>query len=194
MEVGLARKTRWDRGKVFPVQTQLEQRSGSDRGRLQRSWFGEKNPTHATGQMDIMQPQARKSLSFLISQVEIRAVLRSHWLLAGHSCILNRAPRINFQHFNKMLKEEFPLWLSRLRTWCFCEDMGSIPGVAQWVKHGVLLWLWCRLQLQLQSDPWPRNLHKPHVWPLKGKAYIFLKNYGWFIMCQFLLNSKVTQS
>ena len=24
------------------------------------------------------------------------------------------------------------------------EDMGSIPGISQWFKDLVLLWLWCR--------------------------------------------------
>ena len=28
-----------------------------------------------------------------------------------------------------------------------CEDEGLIPGLAQWVKDLVLLWLWCRGQL-----------------------------------------------
>ena len=31
------------------------------------------------------------------------------------------------------------------------EDVGLIPGLAQCVKDPALLWLWCRLQMQLRS-------------------------------------------
>ena len=31
--------------------------------------------------------------------------------------------------------------------------MGSIPGLVQWVKHPVLLWLWCKLAAVAQIRP-----------------------------------------
>ena len=41
-----------------------------------------------------------------------------------------------------------------------CGGMDLIPGLVQWVKDLALLQLWCRLQLHLCFNPWPRNFHK----------------------------------
>ena len=46
----------------------------------------------------------------------------------------------NFYLYLKKSELEFPLWLSGLRTWqSLYEDMGSTPGLVQWVKDLVLL-------------------------------------------------------
>ena len=45
----------------------------------------------------------------------------------------------------------------------------GVSSVAQWVKDPALLQLWCRLQLQLQLDTWPKDFHMPQVWQKKKK-------------------------
>ena len=35
--------------------------------------------------------------------------------------------------------------------------------LVQWVKDLALPQLWCRWQLWLRFDPWPRNFHMPQV-------------------------------
>ena len=49
------------------------------------------------------------------------------------------------------------VWFSRLRTsHSVHEDAGSIPSLAQWVKHLALLWLWL----------WPRLAAVAPIRPL----------------------------
>ena len=40
----------------------------------------------------------------------------------------------------------------------------GVPTAPQQVKDPELLQLWCRLQLWLGSDPWPRNLAMSRGW------------------------------
>ena len=75
-----------------------------------------------------------------------------------------------------------PVVAQRLRTQhSVCVDVGSIPGLTQWVKDPILpqvsvyvtemarIWHGCGCgidqQLQLQFDPYPGNLHMLQVWP-----------------------------
>ena len=72
--------------------------------------------------------------------------------------------------FKIYFRLEFPLWLSGLRIWHFLyKDAGWSPGLPQWIKDQVLLWLWLRTYLQLWFDLWPQNLHMPQVQLLKKK-------------------------
>ena len=74
-----------------------------------------------------------------------------------------------------MSSGEFPLWFSGLRPQhSLCEDVGSIPGLTQWVKHPTLpqaevqvanaAWIQCccgcgvGLRLQLQSESLTQEL------------------------------------
>ena len=69
-----------------------------------------------------------------------------------------------------------PLGLSAVAKWFndlayLCGGVGLTPGPAQWVK-GPALQLWCRLQLWLGFDPWPRNFHRLREWQVELRHLI----------------------
>ena len=51
-----------------------------------------------------------------------------------------KAPSSSSSHWHsRNVWEEFPLWLSRLRTWpSIHKDASSIPGLPQWLKYPAL--------------------------------------------------------
>ena len=78
-----------------------------------------------------------------------------------------------------------PTMASKLRIrYCLCGSLGSIPGTVQWLKNPVLPQLWCRLQLWLGFDPWPRVFHISHVQQKKKKKS--LKSQLWASSTFFL--------
>ena len=78
--------------------------------------------------------------------------------------------------WKKKVKWEFLMWHNGLKIWCClsgtvsggsgcCWGAGSISSLVQWVEDLALQQLWCRLQLWLRFNPWPRELH---MLPMRG--------------------------
>ena len=65
------------------------------------------------------------------------------------------------KHFLKFQFGEFLLWCNRIGGISGALVFRFDPQPARWVKDPVLPWLKYRLQLQLGSGPWPRELHMP---------------------------------
>ena len=84
----------------------------------------------------------------------------------------------------KNLVLEFPLWLNGLRgQHSVCKDVGSVPGLSQWVKDLTLPWLWHRPAAA--APIWPLAWELPYAIGMNIKRSennfnFCLSPYGWF--------------
>ena len=123
--------------------------------------------THPTahGNAESLTHWARPGIEYVSSWILVRFIAAKlpRELLLFHFYILTmkdwkkklRGPLI-CHHIKKNEIPKFLLWCNRI-----C-DISAVPGYrfnpsAQLVKDLALLQLWWRSQLQLRSDPWPRN-------------------------------------
>ena len=61
-------------------------------------------------------------------------------------------------------------------VWVSAEAWVPSPARQSVLRDSVLWQLWCKSQLQLRFNPWPRNFHILHIWPLKKKKKVIPKN------------------
>ena len=80
-----------------------------------------------------------------------RAIKASSMVL-GHSPAAGRKPQL-VRNMENVFPREFLVAQPLKNLTSIQEDVGSIPGLAQWVRDLALLWLWCRLAAAAPIEP-----------------------------------------